>query len=1107
MSGRVDPRTGTSLVDRRVGAWQNCYVTLSEAHASGLVLTHRVDKDDCMWQRALLRYRCTQNGAFLGDLPVADIACEDVPGGLAFVCPTPDGAVEVESFPLRVGQGEADTGAAVIRLRVPSGRAGLEVRGGRMVCLHHDLPGFSKDTEITEEDLAVFAAKGKTVAVTYKEWNISGVLCGNFEAAVTDTCVTLTAPAEELWLVFGFAPDAARAAALTEGVPAELLSAVKAQYDELLADWKLQTPDKNLDDAFTYARLSLEQSWMEPYGWIECIHHWGTMWHMEHTVPEEWAGNAVRSMQSLASQGDNLFPDGAVPCMCPSGRGRRDWGGDNQFFFRGLDHYVRFTGDLDFARRMEPMCDRVMAQTLAEYDPVDCGVLSWGTQIGNQEDMESSPGPAAGPGVEGVRMLEIYAGLKDLLGKPDEAADLRAAAARAKAALYRRLFRRDLGRYGWYNDALGQPHPETSYHAITYPVIYGQLCDEDVASSMDHLRHRLTGPDGEMYQSNHFADHNYLDIATWGMQCGSNMQAFATAAYAMCGRSEDAVRPLQFVADRVASPIQRGSFPETAHETVYGYFSPSAAVYAQAVIESLFGLRIDRCAGTMTVSPCLPAAWDSAKLTVPSASVAYTREGNAVSLSVKTDNDLRKTFIYRCPPCTDVYAAVDGTEVPVTVTPHCGFFELSVELGCVRDFELTVAFTPIEVTLDYTQAVACGDTLTLTVSGAALQYVDDRCGLFSAVAAEGQTVRATLRSDLLDAYAPYGRLGLTNFARRMCYAHVEYDGVAFTLPVPVTVMPAFVSDAALDENLLTVRLTSAGAFAYNGTASLRVGGVWCHAQVCVAPRSVNMLQFPIAASQMRTLVHGTNRAELLLGDVTLPVCFESAVGGEVRQIALNADKLRPAAYWNDIGRLPPSRSHMFLAHPHHYMNGLFDQPRKVDIPGTVTFDLNGGFIPFGGPEHRAVTLPLAGVRARKVYLLFSAFLTNHNIYSRILRVEVEAQKGAAYYRPVFAKDVCFPGDLDIGFCARAIFGFGTYVSGTRRDVPFTLPLGQDDYHDAQPPAFPQRYQWGDRKAVEVCDTVFNCVEIDLGCERELCELRLLADGVENTGGLFAVAVE
>lgn len=237
---------------------------------------------------------------------------------------------------------------------------------------------------------------------------------------------------------------------------------------------------------------------------------------MEDVLHEVSAGNAQRVKKYFEEMERQIREEGVIPDLCWTREGRRDWGGNNQFFFRNLLQYLEMTGDIETARKYESLLEKVLCQTFEEYDPSGSGVLAWNTQIGNQEDFEATPGKGAAPGSVGVRMLEIMGEIKDVLGKKEEAEKYRAASRMALCSLRKTLWLKDVGRLAWYQDNAGQTRYETTYHGICYPILYNQLPVLDQITSIDHLLHRLSGEEGEIYLTNHFADHAYWNVPTWG---------------------------------------------------------------------------------------------------------------------------------------------------------------------------------------------------------------------------------------------------------------------------------------------------------------------------------------------------------------------------------------------------------------------------------------------------------------------------------------------------------------------------------------------------------------------------------------------------------------
>lgn len=692
----------------------------------------------------------------------------------------------------------------------------------------------------------------------------------------------------EAWLMLGFSTDAKRAQALSALDPAAEIAKVRDAYSKLFENLYIHTPDAHLDEAFMHAYLNLSYAWAYPLGWIECIQHWPTMFHMEQTGAEEWAGRAARTRDTLLSQLAFMTENGCIIEIHLNHTARRDWGGDNHFFFREALHYIRMTGDLDFARRIEPYMEKILTQTFGEYDAVGTGVLAWHTQIGNQEDFESTPGHGAAPGSVGIQMLRELSALYGILA---EAGDGDVTLYWEKAEKYadwseyalkqwkKHIWRKDLGRSIWFKDDYGVEHLDTMYHGICYPILFDQVDSFDAQSSLDHLQHRMTGPEGEVFQSNHFGDHAYEAVPMWGMQAGSDMQPFATAAYARVGKPEQAIRPLQFVADRVCGPYQRGSFPETANEKRFGYFSPSAGVFAQGVIESIFGLDRDQINQTLTVSPCFPQSWDHAEICLSTLTMQYRKAEHGFTLTLHSDIPERKILRWR----TEL---LKSATVAVTAVP----------------MDFTVTCPPLAV---------CGEKLSLTVQGAELVGMMDRCGVFDETGA--------VRADLLDAYHSYGDFGLVNFARRTFAVQVRQAGVTVTVPVSVTVLPRYLFRAVWSAEDRAIRLHVTNRSTRDMATTLRLisGGIATKAPLTVPAGGEADTLIPFAGMP----VPGRNRAQLCIPGVwSREITFDAPLDNTPEKLSCRRRcvfPMRRGGTWHtSLTMAVPSSTRMYSCNPY-----------------------------------------------------------------------------------------------------------------------------------------------------------------------------------------------
>ena len=1064
---------GLDLLDERATAFHDCICFMRQAYPNFGITTYDRTVHRGAEQIVLAKF-VTGIGE---DSPVwsvyentSDVTTADnIPGGLFSHTVLSDGReYDIELCPLLIGRDEAafenpvqkHLGGAVIRVINRTGSPFWLKFGGEGLAFMH----FSPNEAFRGEDIA--SAPGcsaevfdDTTVLLRRAGDGGGIITavkGAFDIVRIESAkngadgasyAVCRISGEEIYLTAAFAGSEEEALSAAAKDPRNELQKVREHYIRLKESAVLNTPDKVLNEAFTHALYNVEYAWLRPYGWIESFHHWPTMWHMEHTAHEEWLGNFDRVRDCLRSQMKNVFESGAIPDMCTPGCARRDWGGNNQFFLREVRHYVEMSGDVGFAREAEPYMENAMRQSMREYDPTGTGVFSWYRQIGNQEDMESTPGMGAATGAEGVQMFRIMAWLKALLGKAAEAAEYARLADNALKAWREHIWDRGLGREIWYEDISGARHLDTTYHGICYPILYGLLDDIDALSSLDHLRSRLTGPEGEVYQSNHFGDHCINGVPTWGMQAGSDMQPFATMAYCRMGRAEDAVRPLKFVADRVCGPFQRGSWPETANEKRFAYFSPSAAMYTQGVVEGLFGLRRDITKNCTVISPCVPEGWPEAALKLPGIEINFTRSNVAAcsqTLTASFEDNTKKFVVFNIPDSKTVRVTSGGVNITdFELRRRAGFMQVAVDCGRFHRISVRVEYEPVEAKFECDKAAVQGDTVKIRASGAEICGIIDREGIFEEITLTPQGAECKLKPDLLAPYVKFGPLGLMNFARRTYFVKyktgidVSYEtaggGGAFLQEMHVTVLP---------EKELTQSTSNA------------------------APEN-----------------------------------------GVAKALKLPEALIKPKPYWQELGNTYARGC--IVMNPACFMEGFENGPVELKLKdGVPLFTDPMGFVPFGKEKHPVAAIDLSGLKMRKLYLAVSAFIENHDMFTDILRVEAETVKGESLLRPVFRRDLSFPGDLDMGFGNNVIAGFSSYSGAVNRERRLKYPdiaAGEYDYPEAMPPEFPEPDFWCRSRAFEAGNAVFNLIELDFGEAREMKELRLIALTADACGGLFAMA--
>lgn len=1129
-------KSGKRVPTERMAAFHKTVVITDEAVPHSAVFTYLTKRFTYTENNFLAKIMpvVTANGERVACDRAERVAVEDTPGGVAATFTLASIRVESNITPLFVGRGARGLEGAVL-YRVRSGLDGATTapvgrdNGNLSLIINADRTGLRK-CEAAAIAEKVTLLDGTAVYTAGEERIPVAVRCSDALTLEADGTLRATFPRREGHLLIAFAENADRAIALARRDARTASDEVAAYYDRLTAVNGIETPEPAIDAAFTHAMRTLEYTWIEPIGWLECIHHWFSLWHMQATAGAEWIGQADRSRACTLAHAAQLTADGAVPQFSPSGHVHRDFGGSNQYWAWQVRHYWQFTADHTFAEQAASAMDKVLVQTSQEYDKDGNGLLAWGLQIGNQEDYVATPYDGTTPSVEGINMLLTGAELARALGEPAEAERYVQRAARARNLLREKLWIPELGRYAFFIDPLGSRRLDGQYHTLAYPVIWGLADPLDGYTMLRHVQDRLTGAGGEVYCSNNFPNHVG---GTWGMQAGAAQQPWAAWALSAAGQFEQTYKPLAAVAGWVMNADHRGSWPEVAAEATPAYFSPPAGLFVASTVEALFGLKVDAPNRVLHVAPSFPSHWPKANLRLADYRAEYLRDRNHFAYTVESKSALERRFSWHLPPCRISRVRIDGADTTYEVEPAVNAVRLLVRAPAAASTTLSVDFEPLDVAMISPQIAAEGESIRVEVKGANITEADDRCGVLSRwKTSSPQVLEARLRDSLLDPFDGYGRLGQLTFSRRTFFVLcTPPDATSFWKPVDLAVLPRCeIAPAATDGSAKSVRVGSDGESLLcellvrnntreplTGTGRLRLAGGDYPLNVDVPPRSQRSVTATVPARMAGLLAPGDNAVAL-----TLPGGTDSV---ETQVAAIEPfEKLEPLARATKAGleRVPLDPTHMipdtewtrlrvFSAYPHMPWAG--SRPPLEALAGRKTIacpDLphvdfalpDRKFIPVSFKAGRpAYTLDLKARLCRKLFVLVVPFLDNHDMFATVGRITVRSPEDIVYSR-----QLRFPGDVD-WWSPPAIVGDFATIGRNPRERHGLLPLpttNAADWAEGRPPAFPQPGFWSDSCHVTTAGSVMSVLEIDLGRFVEVASLTLESLGADPAFGLVAV---
>ena len=1075
------------------------------------------------------------------------IRVDDFPGGVT-ACFELDGVqVSTDIAPLFVGRGTLEVeGAALYEVTTePSIGVTVGIGGGGEQTMSVT-PDIRADTLLPIEQLEMAEKTARFVGGCEKL--PAGLRTnGGLERVKTQggqaLCVTFEAGSGSVLLVYADTPERVEEL-LDLDVETRRLE-IDAYYSALFES-KIDTPEDNLDRAFRSALYNLEYNWNEPYGWNECIHHWMAMWHNQHTAAAEWIGQEDRSRLCTVTHAQNLLSTGAVPQYAMDGSRRRDFGGSNHFWTWQARHYWEFTAERAFAEIVAPALDRVLAQTLEEHDADGNLLVGWGLQIGNQEDFIQFYNDGGTPSIEAINMMRTRAELAEGLRDEETARLWRTRAAKARELLIEKLWLKDLGRLGHYVDEHGKIRLDAQYHTFLYPTLWNLVDELDGYTSLRHVEDRLTGAGGEVYCSNNFPNHAN---GTWGMQAGAAQQPWAAWTYAKAGQHDKTVLPLLAIAREVMNRHLRGAWPEVMREHTPAYFTPPAGLYVASVIEAVFGLYVDRPAGTLYVSPSFPSDWSNASMDLPRYQAAYRREGNRLTYVVRSGDPLARLLRWSLPPSQEIEVRVNGSRAGFEVKPGVERLVVETTTKSETETEFDIEWEPMGYAVSHAGSIAEGEEIDVRLEGARIVSVDDRCGVLAGWRQTGESdLTGRVAEGLLESYLEYGRLGQVLFSRRTFFVEAEAHGIRWFVPVDIAVLPrieaAPVGEISADaEGLLaSVLIRNNREEKIAGEALLELARHDVSFPLELEARSESVFDMRLPSGAATLLSVGDNNARLTLPsgeslELTMSAAELFAREGTLRDYAesrlvnlpIPEEDKSPAEEWKALreGSHGGPVSWPGWVEP---MEGLREMDRIVtpSLPG-VEFEVTPGHWVLIGERIGESSWRLEVHRhgCRKFYLLLASIVDNHDMFTQLGRVTVRGEQ-----QVIRSRNLYLPGDLD-WWDTTGMAGTMNTARFERKDRLGLLPLLPPDLsdwgqgtppdllvHDGElmgllnkigpewiPPSFPQPEYWATCRVVRTPHCNFNVVEIDLGRPMTVTSLTVDTVGICPGFAVYGIVAE
>ena len=439
-----------------------------------------------------------------------------------------------------------------------------------------------------------------------------------------------------------------------------LFAETEAHFAELRHRVSVDTPDPFINAAVGALNVAADAVWDEPQ---QAIMHgaiaWRTRllgWRGPYALDAlGWHDRARKHFEYwVTRQNTAPIPDKLPPPDANANLSRSETAlhsnGDisnshydmNLVFIDALFRHLRWTGDVEFARKMWPVIERHLAWerrlfrrefTAASGDKLP--LYEAYAAIWASDDLQYSGGGAAHSSAYNYWHNRMAARLAPLVGADPEVYNREAD-----------LIARGMRELLWTNDHFAESkdllgrlltHPSaalwTFYHTMDAELpnaTEAAVMARELSARLPRLPVRGPGVPASLAV---FASSNWMPY-TWSLNnvvMGENVHT--ALALWQAGQSEEAFRLLK--SSLVASMfmgISPGNVGSMNYLDVYRResqrdFADGSGVLSRAIVEGLFGLKPDALSGELTISPRFPREWSHAALTHLELDLAFRRDG------------------------------------------------------------------------------------------------------------------------------------------------------------------------------------------------------------------------------------------------------------------------------------------------------------------------------------------------------------------------------------------------------------------------------------------------------------------------------------------------
>jgi len=531
---------------------------------------------------------------------------------------------------------------------------------------------------------------------------------------------------------------------------------------------EVSTPDNMLDLTVHPNVLAVDASWHD-----KSFFHGAYDWHAPYLGWRTWYGPTVIGWHDRVKTSFKTFADLQVPKtdipeeVSYSGGStsklKNSYGflpdvadGRKTIFYNmqevGVDmilHDIKWTGDLSYAKDVFRCISDVLDWEKRILDPDNDNLYQNWLNTWVSDAHSYNGGGCTQSSAYNYSANKIMANLAAKLGK-----DPKHFLERSKNihdAVQKTLWIPEKGIMAEYIDVIGNklihPSPElaTIYHSIESEIVDPFQAYQMLLFTEDVLRNEKTiTRGGRLVWSSNWYPQTY---SSCGLYSAENIHL--AWAYFVCGQTEKGIEILKGIVDshflsRYPGGIAHCMTPDGYSDGSFD-FTDVTSMYLRLIVEGLFGIRFNLLDGQILISPNFPAAWDSARINVPDASLDYIRKDQVEKLHFRSDAAAQRIFTLplRSTELTDVI--INNKPAEYSIEPGIGYSKLIIKSNHSGniDLEISTISKPVPQ-LMYPRNVLSGEQIIFKVDRGQITEIKDHSRCLSRVKQNQTLVNAEI---------------------------------------------------------------------------------------------------------------------------------------------------------------------------------------------------------------------------------------------------------------------------------------------------------------------------------------------------------------------------